>query len=94
MINWMEEDAKILVVVLDEIDSVRDLDDLIYNLTRANSDIKAGGITIVGISNKISFKEDLDPRSLSTLYENEVVFPPYNSWLQSAQWGKFGFFLS
>jgi len=79
IINWIEEDGKILVVVLDEIDTVRDLDDLIYTLTRGNSDIKAGGITIVGISNKISFKENLDPRSISTLYETEIVFPPYNS---------------
>ncbi len=79
VINWIEEDGKVLVVVLDEIDLVKDLDDLVYTMTRVNSDIKAGGITIVGISNKISFKEDLDPRSLSTLYENELVFPPYNS---------------
>ncbi len=79
IINWIDEDAKILVVVLDEIDVVKDLDDLIYTLTRANSDMKSGGITLVGVSNKVSFKEDLDPRSLSTLYENELVFPPYNS---------------
>ncbi len=79
VISWIEEDGKILVVVLDEIDVVKDLDDLIYTLTRANSDIKAGGITIVGISNKVSFKEVLDPRSLSTLDENELAFPPYNS---------------
>lgn len=79
IINWVEEDGKILIVVLDEIDVVKDLDDLIYTLTRANSDIKSGGIMIVGVSNKISFKEDLDLRSLSTLYENELVFPPYNS---------------
>ncbi len=79
IINWIEEDGKILIVVLDEIDIVKDLDDLVYTLTRANSDIKSGGIMIVGVSNKISFKDDLDPRSLSTLYENELVFPPYNS---------------
>ncbi|MDE1868770.1 MAG: AAA family ATPase [Candidatus Micrarchaeota archaeon] len=75
--SWIEEDSKILVIVLDEIDVVRDLDDLIYTLTRINSDIKAGGVTIIGISNKVSFKESLDPRSLSTLYETELVFPPY-----------------
>lgn len=79
IINWIEEDGKILVVALDEIDIVKDLDDLIYTLTRANSDMKSGGITIIGISNKVSFKEELDPRSLSTLYENELVFPAYNS---------------
>ena len=79
LMNWIEEDGKMLIVVLDEIDMVKDLDDMIYTLTRANSDIKNGGITLVGVSNKISFKEDLDPRSLSTLYETELVFPPYNS---------------
>jgi archaeal cell division control protein 6 len=79
VINWIEEDGKVLLVVLDEIDLVKDLDDLIYTLTRANSDLRSGGITIVGISNKTSFKEDLDPRSLSTLYEHELVFPLYNS---------------
>jgi len=78
IINWIEEDSKILIVVLDEIDIVKDLDDLVYTLTRANGDLRAGGITIVGVSNKLSFKESLDPRSLSTLYENELVFPPYN----------------
>ncbi|MCL4552696.1 MAG: AAA family ATPase [Candidatus Marsarchaeota archaeon] len=79
IINWIEEDGKILIVVLDEIDSVKDLDDLIYTLSRANSDIKSGGVAIVGISNNVGFKEDLDPRSRSTLYEKELVFPPYNS---------------
>ncbi len=75
--NWIEEDNKILVTILDELDGVKDLDDLIYTLTRINSDIKAGGVTIIGISNRVSFKESLDPRSLSTLYETELVFPPY-----------------
>ena len=79
IINWIDEDGKILLVVLDELDIVKDLDDLIYTLTRANSDLRQGGVTIIGISNKLTFKESLDPRSLSTLYENEVVFPPYNS---------------
>jgi len=77
--NWIEEDNKILIVALDEIDMVKDLDDLIYTLTRINSDIKSGGVSIIGISNKISFKEILDPRSLSTLYESELVFSQYNA---------------
>lgn len=79
IISWIEEDGKVLVVVLDEIDIVKDLDDLVYTLTRANSDLRSGGITIVGVSNRIDFKEVLDSRTLSTLYEHELVFPPYNS---------------
>jgi cell division control protein 6 len=75
--SWIEEDSKIFILALDEIDMVKDLDDLVYTMTRINSDIKAGGVAIIGISNKVSFKEELDPRSLSTLYETELVFPPY-----------------
>jgi cell division control protein 6 len=77
--NWIEEDNKILVIVLDELDMVKDLDDLIYTLTRINSDIRAGGVAMVGISNKVSFKESLDPRSLSSLYETEIVFSSYDA---------------
>jgi cell division control protein 6 len=75
--SWIEEDSKILVAILDEIDQVKDLDDLIYTLTRINSDIRAGGVTLIGISNKVSFKEELDPRSLSTLHETELSFGRY-----------------
>lgn len=79
LVSWIEEDNKIFVVILDEIDVIKDLDDLIYTLTRINSDIKAGGVTMVGISNKVSFKDSLDPRSLSSLYESEIVFSNYNA---------------
>jgi len=68
-----------LIVVLDEIDMVKDLDDLIYTLTRANDESGAGGLSIMGISNKLSFKENLDPRSKSSLNEVEIVFQPYTT---------------
>lgn len=68
-----------LILILDEIDMVKDLDELIYTLTRANDEIKTGGVTIIGVSNKLSFKDALDPRSKSSLYETEMIFPPYTS---------------
>jgi cell division control protein 6 len=68
-----------LILILDEIDMVKDLDDLVYTLTRVNDEIKAGGLTIIGISNKLSFKDALDPRSRSSLYETEMVFSPYTA---------------
>lgn len=68
-----------LIVVLDEIDMVKDLDELVYTLTRVNDEVKSGGLTMVGISNNLSFKEALDPRSRSSLHEAEMVFPPYTS---------------
>ncbi|MBN1169760.1 AAA family ATPase [Candidatus Micrarchaeota archaeon] len=68
-----------VVLVLDEIDMIKDLDELVYTLTRSNDEIKAGGVTIVGISNKLSFKDSLDPRSRSSLYETEMIFQPYTA---------------
>jgi cell division control protein 6 len=69
--------SKRLVAVLDEVDMVKDLDDLLYALTRCNDELKNGSVTIIGISNKLSFKEQLGQRSKSSLCENEIVFTPY-----------------
>ncbi|MGV8085196.1 MAG: Cdc6/Cdc18 family protein [Candidatus Bilamarchaeum sp.] len=71
--------GKQIVLVLDEIDIVKDLNELVYTLTRSNDEIQRGGITILGISNKLSFKETLDPRSRSSLYETEMIFAPYTA---------------
>jgi len=79
VLDWVEKDGKSLIIVLDEIDMVRDLDDLIYTLIRSNDDLKSGHISLIGISNRLNFKEKLQPRSKSTLCETELVFPPYNS---------------
>ena len=79
ILDWIETEGKVLVLVLDEIDMVHDLDDLIYTLIRSNDDLKHGHLSIIGISNKLNFKEDLSTRSRSTLCETELVFPPYNS---------------
>ena len=68
-----------LIVVLDEVDMVKDLDDLLYTLTRANDELKQGGISLVGITNNLKFKDQLDPRSRSSLCENEMVFAPYTA---------------
>jgi cell division control protein 6 len=67
------------IVVLDEVDMVKDLDDLLYTLTRANDELKSGSISILGITNKVNFKDKLGSRSKSSLCENEMVFAPYTS---------------
>ncbi len=70
-----------VILVLDEIDALIDKvgDDMLYNLTRINQEIKETKLTIVGISNKVSFIDNLDPRIKSSLSEEEMVFPPYNA---------------
>jgi len=70
-----------LVIVLDEIDMIRgkDLNDLMYQLIRMNDELPRGHVSIIGMSNDMKLKKRLDPRSLSTLCEEERMFPPYNA---------------
>lgn len=70
------------LVVLDEIDALvkRSEDDsLLYELTRINERLDGGWIGVIGISNDLHFKDFLDPRVLSSLGEEELVFKPYSS---------------
>jgi len=83
-IKRLESETKIMVVVLDEVDSLvkRDVNqgnDILYGLTRMNSELAKSRISIIGISNDLTFKDMLDPRVLSTLGEEEVIFAPYNA---------------
>lgn len=70
-----------LVLVLDEIDYLVNAygDDVLYQFTRAGEHVEPGFFTMVGISNDLKFKDDLDPRVLSSLGEEELVFPPYTT---------------
>ncbi len=79
--NQLEARGGVLVIVLDEIDKLvkKSGDDTLYNLTRINSDLHSSRVCIIGISNDRSFKDFLDPRVLSSLSEEEIVFPPYNA---------------
>ncbi|MCF7861945.1 orc1/cdc6 family replication initiation protein [Candidatus Woesearchaeota archaeon] len=72
---------QILLIVLDEIDQLikKAGDEILYNMTRINSELKNAQISIVGISNDLLFADSLDPRIKSSLSEEELVFPPYNA---------------
>jgi cell division control protein 6 len=78
--NGINADRTSLLVALDEIDALvkHSADDaLLYELTRINENLNSSWISLVGISNDLHFKEFLDPRVLSSLSEEEVVFRPY-----------------
>jgi cell division control protein 6 len=84
-----DKHKKIFIVVLDEIDALikNRGDTLLYELTRINQTLKYGRISIIGISNDLRFKEFLDPRVLSSLSEEEIVFRPYDATeLQDILW--------
>ncbi|RPJ51094.1 MAG: ORC1-type DNA replication protein [Methanobacteriota archaeon] len=79
--HQLEAAIGVLVIVLDEIDKLvkKSGDETLYNLTRINSDLKRTKVSIIGISNDLRFTDFLDPRVLSSLSEEEIVFPPYNA---------------
>jgi cell division control protein 6 len=77
----LDQQKKIFIVVLDEIDALIKArgDTLLYELTRINETLRHGRTSIIGISNDLRFKEFLDPRVLSSLSEEEIVFRPYDA---------------
>ncbi len=80
-IEMIDKEKQFLVFILDEIDqAVKKISsDFLYNLTRLNSELSKSQICIVGISNDLTFLDNLDPRVRSSLSEEEIVFPPYNA---------------
>lgn len=77
----IDREKHILLLILDEIDQLvgKAGDELLYNLTRINSELKNTQITLIGISNDLVFTDTLDPRVKSSLSEEDLVFPPYNA---------------
>jgi cell division control protein 6 len=78
--NALDEEKRVVVIMLDEVDKlVKKGDDVLYNLSRVNSDLIQSRVSIIGISNDLKFTEFLDPRVKSSLGEDEIIFPPYNA---------------
>ncbi len=77
----IDTEKNVILIILDEIDQLvsRTSDEILYNLTRINSELKNSQIAIIGISNDLVFADNLDPRVKSSLSEEELVFPPYNA---------------
>jgi cell division control protein 6 len=71
----------ICMIVLDEADALIKMrgDSLLYELTRINEVLGKSKVTLVAISNDFQLKEFLDPRVLSSLSEEEIVFRPYDA---------------
>lgn len=80
-IDMIDDKKQNIILVLDEIDqAVKKIsDNFIYTLTRMNTELKNAQISIIGISNSLTFMDNLDPRVRSSLGEEELVFPPYNA---------------
>lgn len=70
-----------VVLVLDEIDSLikKAGDEIMYNLTRINPELKKSEVCIIGITNDLTIMDTVDARVKSSLNEEEMVFLPYDA---------------
>lgn len=77
----LDSEEHLFIIVLDEIDVLIKTrgDVLLYELTRINETLLNSKVSIIGISNDLRFKELLEPRVLSSLSEEEIVFRPYDA---------------
>jgi cell division control protein 6 len=80
-IELIDKKKQLIILILDEIDqTVKKIsDNFLYNLTRLNSELSKSQLSIIGISNNLTFLDEIDPRVRSSLSEEEVIFPPYNA---------------
>ncbi len=76
----LDSDKRIAIIILDEVDKlVNKDDDVLYNLTRINSELKKAKASLIGVTNDLKITEYLDPRVKSSLGEEEIIFPPYDA---------------
>ncbi len=80
-IKHLELHKRLVILILDEIDQLvkKAGDEILYNLTRINSELKNVELAVIGISNDLLFMDNIDPRVKSSLSEEELVFAPYNA---------------
>ncbi len=80
-IKLINKKKQIVLLVLDEIDQLvySAGDEVLYSLTRLNSELTNSKISLIGISNDLLFRDNLDSRIKSSLSEEEILFPPYDA---------------
>ncbi len=77
----IDEKKQLVVIALDEIDVLvkKVGDEFLYNLTRVGNDLKNASVSVIGITNDLSFSDNLDARVKSSLGEEEILFKPYDA---------------
>jgi len=77
----IDHNKQAIILVLDEVDTlIRKVgDEILYNLTRINPELKKSELTIIGITNDLLIMDTVDARVKSSLNEEEILFLPYNA---------------
>ena len=76
----LDEHYDAAIVILDEVDKLDD-DNILTQFSRASEagSIEDAKLGIIGISNKIGYKDSLSERIKSSLCERELIFPVYDA---------------
>ncbi|MFD1643929.1 Cdc6/Cdc18 family protein [Halohasta litorea] len=77
VLEELESIGGTIIIVLDEIDAIGDDDYILYELPRSNPE--GVRLSIIGITNDLQFRENLDGDVRSSLGEDEVKFDPYDA---------------
>ena len=69
-----------VIVILDEVDTLKD-QDILYGFTRAieSGNLKTSKINFIAMTNDTHFPGFIDPRIMSSLSAEELIFPPYDA---------------
>ncbi|MCK4997533.1 orc1/cdc6 family replication initiation protein [Candidatus Pacearchaeota archaeon] len=80
-IELVDQKKQLIVFIFDEVDQMikKMNDNFLYSFTRINQELSQAQISLIGISNEVTFLENIDPRVRSSLGEEEFVFHPYNA---------------
>lgn len=80
-IELIDSKKQLVVIIFDEIDQAikKISDNFLYTLLRLNSELSKAQISMIGISNDVTFLDNIDPRVRSSLGEEEILFPTYNA---------------
>jgi cell division control protein 6 len=80
-IELVDSKKQLIVFVFDEVDQmIKKMDsNFLYSFTRLNQELSQAQISLIGVSNEVTFLENIDPRVRSSLGEEEFVFHPYNA---------------
>ena len=80
-IELVDKKKQLIIFVFDEVDQmIKKMNDtFLYSFTRLNQELSKAQISLIGISNEVTFLENSDPRVRSSLGEEEFVFHPYNA---------------
>lgn len=80
-VDMIDRKNQLIIFIFDEIDQIikKMNDNFLYSFTRLNQELSNAQISLIGISNEVTFLENIDPRVRSSLGEEEFVFHPYNA---------------